>query len=338
MLTLVARIAPQRSTQYAALASALALPEWQLSPLGQILSRAERMTLGGGDYLSLELSSPVSHTDRDMMGLLAMTAEVFEFHPYVGGVEGPFLKPLAVPRPAVVPPDMVFTRRYRGKTNELFTRFLLNVAYFASDLVSTETIPHLRVLDPLCGGGTTLFQALVYGWDAYGIDSDERGIATTDTFLQQYLRSQGLTFRRRRERLRGVGRRYSFELDVGEGKPRRCVLAQADTAHAVRVLEGKKVHLVVADLPYGIQHRGVLADLLRAGLPAWTTSLQHGGAMALAWESTRLPRQEMLALVEESGDLMVLRGGPYEALAHQVDRVIKERDVVVARRKVNQRS
>jgi hypothetical protein len=332
MLTLVARIAPQRSTQYAALAATLALPEWQFSPLGRVLACTEKMSLGGGDYLWLKLARPINDADRVVMGLLAMTSEFFEFHPRIGGVEGPFLKPLVVPYPAFLPLDIVFTRRYRGKTNELFTRFLLNAAYFGSDFASAETIPHLTVLDPLCGGGTTLFQALVYGWDAYGVDKNERAIATTDTFLQQYLRGEGVTFRRRKERLRGIGRRYSFELNVGQGQPRRCVLAQADTAQVGRVLEGKKVHLVVADLPYGIQHKGALTDLLQGGLPVWATSLRHGGAMALAWESTRLSRQEMSALVEEGGDLTVLRGGPYEALGHQVDRVIKERDVVVARR------
>lgn len=332
MPTLAARIAPQKSTQYADLVSALALPEWHISPLGQRIVHSEQMTLGGGDYVRLDLSGSIGIAERAVMGMLAMSTEFFEYHSHVGSAEGPFLKPLEVPRRAFVSPDLVFTRRYRGKTNELFTRFLLNVAYFSSDFVATETFPRLAVLDPLCGGGTALFQALVYGWDAWGIDRSEKDIATTDTFLRQYLRGQGVAFRQRKERLRGIGRRYNFELDVGEGKPRRCILAQADTAQAARVLEGKKVHLVVADLPYGVQHRGALADLLRGGLPVWTALLRPGGSLALAWESARLPREEMVTLVEAEGDLAVLSGGPYEALAHRVDRVIKQRDVVVAKR------
>jgi len=75
-----------------------------------------------------------------------------------------------------------------------------------------------------------------------------------------------------------------------------------------------------------------LTDLLQAGLPVWTAPLQPGGALVLAWDSTRLSREEMLTLVEENGALTALRGGPYEALAHAVDRVIKQRDVVVAKR------
>ena len=332
MVTLAARIAPQKSTQYAALASALALPEWQISPLAEMAIHAEQATIGGGNYLRLELSRSFNAAGHTIMGLLSMTTEFYEYYAHVGGVEGPFLKPLQVPRLAFLPQDIVLTRRYRGKTNELFTRFLLNVAFFSSDFVSTDTLPHLVVLDPLCGGGTTLFQALVYGWDAYGVEHNEKDISTTDTFLQQYLRGQGITFHRRRERLREVGRRYSFELMIGEDKPRRCVLAQADTSNTLRILEGRRVHLIVADLPYGIQHKGPLADLLRAGLPAWTAALRPGGALALAWESTRFSRKEMTALIKEDGRLAVLRGGPYETLAHQVDRVIKQRDVVVAKR------
>jgi SAM-dependent methyltransferase len=328
----VARIAPQKSTQYADLASTLALPEWQISPLGRILSHADPLTLGAGNYLQLALDRSPTAADRQHMGLLAMTSEFYEFYPHIGDLEGPFLRPLETPAPAVLPQDLVFTRRYRGKTNELFTRFLLNVAYFSSHFVATGTLPRLTVLDPLCGGGTALFQALVYGWDAFGVERNDQDVASTDTFLRQYLREQKIPFRRRKERLREIGRRYSFEIERGGGRPRRCTLAQADTADTPRVLEGKKVHLVVADLPYGVQHSGMLRDLLAGGLEAWVAALRPGGTLTLAWETRRLSREQMVRLLEAGGELTVLRDGPYETLAHRVDRVIKERDVVVARK------
>ena len=332
MPTLVARIAPQKSTQYAALASTLALPEWQISPLGHILTRAETISFGSGDYLKLELDRPLAPADRLAMGWLAMTTEFFEYHTRIGHKEGPFLYPLDVPRPVFLAQDIVFTRRYRGKTNELFTRFLLSAAYFSSDFFSTSAYPRLAILDPLCGGGTTLFQALVYGWDVYGVERNEKNVTTTDAFLQQYLRGQSIRFSRRKERLRGIGRRYNFELSIGDSRPRRCVLAQADTAHTLRILEGKKIHLVVADLPYGIQHEGVLTGVLETGLPVWAAALRSGGILALAWESTRQPRKDMIAMIENGGKLQVLCGGPYETLAHRVDRVIKKRDVIIAKK------
>ncbi len=41
----------------------------------------------------------------------------------------------------------------------------------------------------------------------------------------------------------------------------------------------------------------------------------------------------MVRLVSAETSLDVLERSPYEALAHRVDRVIKQRDVLVARRK-----
>jgi hypothetical protein len=51
MTTLVAQIAPQRNTQYTALASALAPYELQVSPLGPDMADIQPLRLGGQDYL-----------------------------------------------------------------------------------------------------------------------------------------------------------------------------------------------------------------------------------------------------------------------------------------------
>jgi tRNA G10 N-methylase Trm11 len=110
-------------------------------------------------------------------------------------------------------------------------------------------------------------------------------------------------------------------------------MAIGETSESADLLAGvKKPHLIVTDLPYGIQHQGQLIDLLTDGLPVWAQMLSPGGAMAMAWESTRFPRDEMIALVEVESGLTVLNDPPYDALAHRVDRVIKQRDVIVARR------
>ena len=49
----------------------------------------------------------------------------------------------------------------------------------------------LRVLDPLAGGGTTLFVALVLGADALGVEQSARDVASTASFLQRYLGGEG---------------------------------------------------------------------------------------------------------------------------------------------------
>jgi len=54
--------------------------------------------------------------------------------------------------------------------------------------------------------------------------------------------------------------------------------------------------------------------------------------MALAWEATAPRRDEATAIVERVPGLRVVTTPPYDALAHQVDRQIKRRDILVIRR------
>jgi hypothetical protein len=95
---------------------------------------------------------------------------------------------------------------------------------------------------------------------------------------------------------------------------------------------GFKPHFVITDLPYGIQHNGPIVDLLTRGLPVWTNLLPSGGTLVFAWDATRFARIEMVNLVEATAPLVVLQTPPYDQLAHRVDRVIKRRDILVARR------
>src|SRR5260370_615039 len=102
-------------------------------------------------------------------------------------------------------------RRYKGKTNEVFTRVLLNIAIFAG-AYSNQFTERLRVLDPLAGGGTTLFLALAAGYDAFGIEQQRQDVETTAVFVRQYLNSEHIPYKVINERWRRAGRRYQFEI------------------------------------------------------------------------------------------------------------------------------
>lgn len=328
MTTLVAQIAPQRSTQYSALAETLAAPELLLSPLGAHVTSLSVVTLGGQRYLKFDLPVAPAASQRVELGMLAMTSAYFAHYDAVEELAGPLLQPLDLPAAFALPPDLVTTRRYRGKTNELFTHFLCNVARFSSGYA---TLPWsaLRVLDPLAGGGTTLFVALTLGADAAGIEQNRDDVKSTVAFLQQYAREARIPCSLKEERLKKLGLRWRFTL----GKPpQTCTLVNGDTVQAAALLPGYRPHLIVTDLPYGIQHQGALDALLTAALPVWAAMLQPQGALVFAWDATRFPRQEMVALVESVSPLIVCNDPPYIDLAHRVDRVIKERDVLVARR------
>ena len=258
-----------------------------------------------------------------------MTSAFFEFHERIGDVSGPFLKPIDTGFAPAFPEALVTTRRYKGKTNELFTHFLCNVARFSSAFAN-EPWHALRLFDPLMGGGTTLLTGLMLGADVTGVEHNREDVESTVSFISQYMREQELPCSVQEDKLKNAGKRWRFVLGA-----KQCVLASGDTSLSAKLLAGvKKQHLIVTDLPYGIQHTGELRELLTQALPVWQSLLLPGGAMAFSWESTRFVREEMVALVEGVSGLKVLNAPPYNQLGHRVDRVIKVRDVVVVRSNV----
>lgn len=333
-MKLVAQIAPQRSTQYAALADALAPHELALSPLDAHIANVERLAFGGQSYLRLEYNGACDAVHRRELGMLAMTSAYFEYREQIGNESGPWLRPIETGYQPAFPPDLIMTRRYKGKTNELFTQFLCNIARHSSEFAN-EPWENLRVFDPLAGGGTTLFAALLLGANVAGVEKVSGDVESTATFIEQYAREQGIPCRMKEERLKKIGRRWWFVLGKSrdDAAPKQCVIAIGETAHSADLLSSvKKPHLIVADLPYGIQHRGELTHLLDEALPVWDSLLLPGGALAMSWDATRFARAEMVALVQAAVPLIVLDDPPYNQLAHRVDRVIKQRDVLAARK------
>jgi hypothetical protein len=335
MTTYVAQVAPQRSTQYAAIADALAPHELRLSSLGRTLHVVEPVKLGGQNYLKFETPAPLDPDKLRELGMLATFGAVFEYRDgKVDGDSGPWLRPLETGFQPAFPPDLVMTRRYKGKTNELFTQFLCNIARYSSAF-ATEPWESLRLFDPLSGGGTTLFTALVFGASAVGVEKDSGDVESTAAFVEQYAREQRISCTLEEQRLKKVGRRWWFTL--GKEQPRQLILACGNTVRSAELLNGvKKPNLIVTDLPYGIQHHGELTGLLSEALPVWASLLLPGGTITMSWESTRFPRADMIEVVQSASQLTVLNEPPYDQLSHRVDRVIKHRDVVVARKSEEQ--
>jgi hypothetical protein len=331
MTTIAVQIAPQRSTQYANLARDLAAVELLASPLGRSVGEVAMESIAGADYAKFRLPGPLSPEHLLQLAGMAMIGGVFELFDSIGDVPGPLLRPIPATYPFFVSPDISAIRRYKGKTNELFTHFLCNMAKYASDFSGSEWRT-LRLLDPLCGGGTTLFVALSLGCNVAGIELKRTDVETTAAFVKQYCRESRIAVALKEERLKRLvsARRWSFT--IGNEDARQCLLVHGDAARAKELVAGfGRPHLVVCDLPYGIQHSGPLADLLTACLPAWAAILEPGGAIAFSWDSTRFSRADMIELVQAAAPLQVVQQPPYDRVAHRVDRVIKRRDVIVAR-------
>jgi len=336
MRKLALKITPQRSTQYANMTEKLAEPELLASPLGVAITQIEPVTFAGQAYLFVSLDNESVSSQclelEQVLPRLGATSEAYEFFERIGDVEGPFLRPLETTFVPFLPLEMAEIRRYKGKTNEVFTRVLLNIAVFAGAFTNQYS-GRLRILDPLAGGGTTLFLALSDGYDAFGIEHQKHDVDTTVVFLRQYLNSIHMPYKELDERGRRTGRRYQFEIGR-KGATRRLVLAHGDTCdahlHMQEVPGGPHMHAIVGDLPYGIQHFGEIAGMLSKALPVWESILLPGGAIALAWNATRIERTAMIDLVEQQTQLRIRNDPLYTQFVHTVDRVIKKRDILVA--------
>ncbi len=337
-MKLALKITPQRSTQYAHMTSALALPELLASPCAAFISNVIPVTLAGQNYLLVtvddtRLSSPDT---LNVLARLGATSEIYEYFEHIGDVPGPLLRPMELQFTPFVPLEMAETRRYKGKTNEIFTRVLLNVALFAGNYAQ-HYAERLRILDPLAGGGTTLFLALAAGYDAFGVEVERQDVETTAVFVRQYLESERISHKEMDERGRRAGHRYQFEIGPRNNR-HLLVLAQGDTReadlHMRDISGGPRMHAIVGDLPYGVQHFGDISSWLAAALPVWERMLLPGGTLALAWNATRIERAAMVELIESRTKLHVRNDEPFTQFAHAVDRVIKKRDIVVSVREM----
>ena len=133
------------------------------------------------------------------------------------------LRPVPLRRLDRFDDDLLTILKYQGKTNEQFTKLLLNVTLassaFAGALRESRRLCRPR---PAVRPGTTLNQALMYGFDAYGADIDARDVEAYAVFIQRWLKDKRLKHRAdfspvRRDR-KVVARRLTAEFAATQGR------------------------------------------------------------------------------------------------------------------------
>lgn len=255
--------------------------------------------------------------------------------------EGDLLRPLERPRTDYLPADLAEVLKYKGKTSAVFTRMMINCALAASDFF-TEAAP--TVLDPLCGRGTTCFTALQCGMNAVGMDCDRKDLKEAADYFSRYLQyhrlkhslDQGSRTLKKASVPEAVYTLADTKEHYQAGDVRTLSLYLCDTGHAAELTRKRPAHVVVADLPYGVQHAPLggsrtetLPQLLGRALPAWKRSLLPGGAMALSFNTLTLPRKKLHALMVEAG-LSPTADADDRRCEHFVEQAVT-RDLIVAR-------
>ena len=252
--------------------------------------------------------------------------------------------------PKEADPKYIFSRNmpsmlnYQGKTNELFTRLMINMA---SSVCKTQG-GGKSLLDPVAGKGTTLYDALMLGYDAYGIELYPKYFMESVNFAVKFMQSEKFKHKAKKEKIldeksRKTADAFSLEFAADKksfnaGDTGVFKIFAADTRIADRLIKKNSMDMIVGDLPYGIQHAGKKAagknekpgsaeSLFAEALPAWLKTLKPGGSAVFSFNLNTTPKEKM-ALIAQRNGLTILKEDEYGCF-HRVDSSIK-RDLIAA--------
>jgi hypothetical protein len=310
--------------------------------LNGALLAAAPTDIAGVEYVRFETRDVLTADDIADLSNLSSAFALFR----IADTDETSFVPVALTPVAHLDDDLLTIQRYKGKTNEQFTKLLYNVTLAVSAHAGDWRGRRLRILDPVCGRGTSLNQGLVYGFDVDGVEIDRAAYDAYRTFLVTWLKDKRFKHQVRTMPLRRdgkiAGRRLEvvFARDKDEYKAddvQRVRLVNDDTIQTGEHYRKPVFDAVVADLPYGVQHASRARPdtrtrhpeaLLDAALDGWIGAMKPGAAMGVSWNAKVVARADLVGVLARHG-LAVCTGDAYEQFSHRVDHAIT-RDLAVA--------
>jgi len=327
-------LAPSANRVYASEANRLVAAELKIMLGANDHPPIESISIAGIGYLALVADS-LNEQACIALGRLSASYATFQR-------EHDRLLPIEVRSPDLFDDDLVTIPKYPGKTNEQFTRLLINVTL--ASMRRPDSGP-FSILDPLCGRGTTLSTAMMLGCNVAGVEVEPKAVEAYAAYLRTYWRRKRLKHTLEVSPVRREGKIIGKRLDAevipaARERPLALTVFSGDTRQSGALFGKRRFDAVVADAPYGVVHgsqtdvRGIsgkrersAAGLISEALPVWTMQLKTGGALGLSWNAISLRRERLLELVAGAG-LEPLDFGPYRDFEHRVDSSIR-RDIVV---------
>jgi len=328
-------LAPSANRVYASEADRLVAAELKIMLGADDHPRIEPVSVAGIRYLALAAESLDEQVCTALGRLSACYATFRREHDQ--------LRPIEIISPDLFDDDLVTIPKYPGKTNEQFTRLLINITLASMRRQSSGPI---SILDPLCGRGTVLSTALIRGCNAAGVEVEPKAVEAYAAYLRTYWRRKRLKHTLDVSPVRREGKIIGKRLDVevipaGRERPLTLTVFSGDTRQSGALFGKRRFDAVVADAPYGVVHGSQTdvpgiggkrersaAGLISEALPVWTMQLKPGGALGLSFNAIGLHRERLLGLAAAAG-LEPLDFGPYRDFEHRVDSSIR-RDIVVA--------
>lgn len=300
------------------------------------LMNVEEGKLGLPACICFNTNEPLSEDALKAIGTSSIYYALFEV------VDNGLLRAISPQDFKTFPESMTQILKYTGKTNEQFTRLMVNLAVSACKTNSNI----IKLMDPMCGKGTTLYEGLIRGFDVVGVEIDDKWVHEIETFIVRFMKTGKYKHRIQTAKIPGPnGKKMadSFTLtaavekeDFLAGNYQTMQLYSADTRKVDSLVKKKSVDIIVSDLPYGVQHGTKNENskdrsplwVLQMALPAWHSALKTKGAIVLSFNEFTMKREDLARLMEEKG-FEVLDNEPYINYLHRVDQSIN-RNIIVA--------
>lgn len=254
------------------------------------------------------------------------------------------LRPIEIKEFNTFPESMVQILKYNGKTNEQFTRLMVNLALSACKTGSKK----ITLLDPMCGKGTTLYEGFIRGFDVKGVEINEQWFQEIQNYVVRFLKEGKFKHKAEKNKVSDSKKKKianvfnltasSEKKDFNLGEVQSFQLFNSDTRNTDLLIKKKSCDIIVSDLPYGVQH-GSKNDknsimerspigLLKEAIPKWNNVLKTKGSLVLSYNEFTMKYEELSKVLEENG-FKVLKETPYHNYLHRVDQSIN-RNLIVA--------
>ncbi len=294
-------------------------------------------------YITFESETVLNEDENTKISKLSFVFALFE----IVEKEENLFKPIKLNKEYIfIDKDISSILKYTGKTNEIFTNMLINIAVNSTSTNSEN----IRLLDPIAGKGTTLYEGLTCGYDVYGVEISDSVTHEAYNYVKKYLEIKRYKHTSKQEKLSGKNKSFTaktYTFEIGKDKEtfktdkRTLKLIAGNSAFANQYFKKNFFDVIVGDLPYGVQHGNVTKEkkpgltrnpkeLVQGAVSAWYDVLKVGGVICLAWNSFVLSYEDFQKLLEEAG-FTVLDSDNYKNFEHMVDKSIR-RDLIVAKK------
>lgn len=300
----------------------------------------------GVRYINLKTQEELSEKDIQIISRLSFVFAVYE---RIIFENQNLFKPIPKARYYYIDEKISTILKYSGKTNELFTKMMINIALLSSNFDHNSK---LKLLDPVAGRGTTLFEGIVYGFDVFGIETDAKSVQDSTIFFKKYIEKEKLKHSFIKRQVFGKSKSEAVYINEFEfsntkedfknlQKRKKLGIIEGITQEAGNYFKNETFEIIVGDLPYGIHHKNSTtnktssitrnpSELLSTSLPTWYKILKKGGVVVVAWNVFVAPKHKITKIFSENG-FNVLSEQVSDDFEHLVDKSIK-RDIIIAKK------